>query len=200
VPRTGLSAEEIKDRAVEYAEEAIRTFGFERFRLIEVARELNVSHVALYKHFSDKAALLDSVTEKWLARVDASLERACAVPGRTPTERLHDLFLTLHRAKRDKVSVDPELYKAFDVAAEASKPFVVRHLATVERLLEGIIRDAIAAGEIRSGDVRRIGRLLHQATVAFHHPKLVAQHLGEKREAELRRLLDTLLRGLAHEA
>ncbi len=197
MPRTGLSAEEIKERAVEYAEEAIRNHGFERFRLVDIARELNVSHVALYKHFADKSALLDSVSEKWLATVDAALERVSTAPGRTPSQRLQDFFLAFHRAKRDKVSRDPELYKAFDSASEAVKPFVVRHLATVERLLEQIVRDALAQGELRGRDARQITRLLLEATMSFHHPKLVAERLAESREPELRRLLDTLLRGLA---
>ncbi len=200
MPRTGLSAEEIKDRAVTCAEEAIRKHGFERFRLVDIAREMNVSHVALYAHFSDKSALLDSVSAKWLARVDAMLERVCVGAGRAPAERISDFFVALHRSKRDKVSKDPELYKAFDLASETLKPCVLRHLATVDRLLDGLVRDAIAAGIIRAGDVRRTSKLLHEATLSFHHPKLVAERLNEKREADLRRILDTLLRGLAPSA
>lgn len=196
MPRTGLSSEEIRERAVERAEEAIRKHGYERFRLVDIARELKVSHVALYKHFSDKAALLDSVSEKWLARIDTALARVCAASTRTPEQRIYDFFLTLHRAKCEKVGKDPELYKAFDSAAEMAKPFVVRHLETMGRLLERLVREMLAAQDGRAYEARRVARMLLDGTVSFHHPKLVAERAGEKREAELRRLLDTLLRGV----
>ena len=60
MPRTGLSPEKARQRAVEIAVARIRENGFVKLRLADVAREMGVSHAALYAHFRDKAALLDA--------------------------------------------------------------------------------------------------------------------------------------------
>ena len=47
MPRTGLTADQIKERAVEAALVRMREVGFEKVRLTEIAKELGVSHAAL---------------------------------------------------------------------------------------------------------------------------------------------------------
>ena len=74
MPRTGLTSEEIKEKALQITEEKIRHYGFEKFRLTDIAKELKVSHAALYNHFPDKAALLDAISERWLTRMDTILK------------------------------------------------------------------------------------------------------------------------------
>ncbi|RYG37829.1 TetR/AcrR family transcriptional regulator [bacterium] len=195
MPRTGLSAEEIKERSIEIAEAKIRQLGFDRVRLVDIARELGVSHVALYKHFPDKAALLDAVSEKWLAAFDAELEGVAR--GNGPAgDRIVAWFLAYHRLKLEKVRRDPELYRAFDLAAQAMKPFVVRHLEATGGQLQGLVSDAMREGFFRQANPTDVTSLLLELTVSFHHPKLVAERLNEDREDRLQVVLVTLFRAL----
>jgi len=196
VPRTGLSADEVRERAVEVAADAIRRLGFERVRLVDVARDLGVSHAALYKHFADKTVLLDAVSERWLGEVDATLEKLAQRPNRSAEQRIRDVFLALHRAKRERVLADPALYHAFDTAAEALKPFIVRHLEALQRLLLGLVKEAQGGGEIGKGKAAAIATLLVDATASFTHPKLVSEHAERNRETELQLLLTTVFLGL----
>jgi AcrR family transcriptional regulator len=196
MPRTGLSAQQIRDRAVAFAAERMRKDGFDRVRLVDVARELGVSHVVLYKHFPDKAALLDAVSARWLAGIDGTIERIAADTSRSPLDRLRELFVVVHRAKRDRVRAEPELYRAFDAASEAAKPFIVAHMAVMHAALEGLVREAIAAGAVREGDPAALVQTLIDAMSAFTHPKLVAVYGQVDREADLHRMLDVVIAGL----
>ena len=155
-----------------------------------------MSHAALYLHFEDKSALLDAVSERWLIAIDESLDAVCRRKGKTPSEKILAWMLTLHRAKREKVLHDPELYKSFDVLAKASKPYVQRHLATARAQLVGLAREALAERRRRGADAERIAEVIWESMMAFHHPKLVAQHLDEKREPLLKVVLESVLRGL----
>ena len=57
----------------------IGLLGVDKVRMSDVARDIGVTHAALYPHFADKAALLDAVTQTWLRSVDAAAAAAAAV-------------------------------------------------------------------------------------------------------------------------
>jgi AcrR family transcriptional regulator len=195
MPRTGFTSDQIKEKAIAYAEANIRRFGFEKFRLVDIAKDLGVSHVALYNHFPDKSALLDIVSQKWLTAIDETLKKICE-KEKKPGERIVEFFIKLHQLKREKVQNDPELFKAFNSASERLKPFVVDHLNTQFKLLRDLVSEAISKGEFQQENAERITHILFETTVSFHHPRLVAERLHEKREPSLKRLLSVVLKGL----
>jgi AcrR family transcriptional regulator len=195
MPRTGLSPAQIKEKAIDLTIERMREVGFEKVRLVDIAKELGVSHVALYLHFKDKSALLDAVSDRWLTKIDKDLEAVCKKP-RDPCEKIQAWVLTLHHLKVEKVKSDPELYRAFDYSTQIEKPFSRRHLDTLNTQLIGLVKEAIAKRRLRDADPEIIASIIRESTISFHHPKLVAQYFGEKREPLLRIVVDSVLKGL----
>jgi AcrR family transcriptional regulator len=195
MPRTGLSPAELKERAIDVAEERLRRDGFDRIRLADIARDLSVTHVALYKHFPDKAALIDAVTTRWLHVLHETMEGVAQGPEPVG-ERIRTWFLTYHRLKREKVLRDPEPYRAFGSAFEEMKPSIVCHMGIIHRQLEGLVREAMEAGLLRQGDPMETALLMLETTTGFHHPKIVAERLDEDREPALKVALETTLKGL----
>ena len=195
MPRTGLTAAEIQKKAVDITMVKMREEGFDKVRLTDIAKELGVSHAALYSHFKDKTALLDAVSERWLREIDENLEVICH-KAKDPTEKIIIWMLTLHRAKVAKVLHDPELYKAFDFSASFQKPFVKHHMKSMHTQLVGLVNEAIAKRRMRNADPDTMVEILQASTLAFQHPKLVAQHIHEKREPLLRLVLESVLIGL----
>lgn len=195
MPRTGLTAAEIREKAIDATMARMREDGFDKVRLTEIARELGLSHAALYAHFADKTALLDAVSERWLREIDNSLEAVCR-KSKEPTEKILAWMLLLHRAKVAKVLHDPELFKAFDLSTAVQKPFAQRHMDTMHGQLVGLVKEAIAKRRMRDADPESMAAVIQESLMAFHHPKLVAQHIGEKREPLLRLVLESVLKGL----
>ena len=195
MPRTGLNAEQLREKAIEATLAKMREVGFEKVRLTDIAKELRVSHATLYSHFKDKSDLLDAVAEVWLLKLDEKLESICRQP-KDPDAKIRDWVLAIHRAKLEKVRLDPELYRAFDLASEKSKPFVKRHLETLHRQLLGLVGEAIVKKRIPAADPEEMSKIIAAAVLAFHHPRLVALYIDEEREALLGQVLDSVLRGL----
>lgn len=77
MPRTGLSPQQVSQAAIAHATTRIKRDGFNKVRLIDIARDLGISHAALYAHFANKGALLDSVTAKWITEIDVALQKIC---------------------------------------------------------------------------------------------------------------------------
>lgn len=195
MPRTGLSAPEIRSKAVDAAAAMMREVGYDKVRLTDVAKKLGVSHAALYAHFEDKAALFDAVSERWLVQIDDHLAEICGKRG-NPADKIVEWMVMFHRAKLEKVQRDPELYKSFDLTASLKKPYVRRHMETVRAQLVGLATEAIAKRKLRA-DPEAIATVLYEATMGFHHPKLVALYAHEAREPVLRAVLDSVLKGLS---
>ena len=194
MPRTGLTTEEIRDKAIDAALARMREHGFEKVRLSDVARALDISHAALYAHFANKAALLDAVTERWLNETDARLQALCLIDDE-PLRKIRAWFVMSYRLKRARVSQDPELYRAFDVAAALKKPYVAAHLATANRQLVELVEEAAAA--LGGASPQEHATILFEAMTAFHHPTLMSEHAGEDREPLLERVLDAVLIGMS---
>lgn len=196
MPRTGWTVEELKSKALDAAERVIRNSGFERSKLTDVARELGISHAALYKHFDSKEALLDAVTARWLERIDHKLTDVAEHTGSAP-ERIRKWFLALHHCKREKILVEPELFRAFDMSSIKGSPAALAHLHFMQNQLTDLIQQGIKEGSLKTENPEQVAALLFEATMAYHHPRLVLEQLETDREPALNQLLDVLLSAYA---
>ncbi len=194
MPRTGLTPQELRTRAIEVALERIRAQGFDNVKLTDVARELGISHVALYARFESKEALLDAVLEMWLADTTAALDAVCA-SKRKPMAKLEQWFLTQYTLKRDRALHDRAVYQAFAMATATNKPFACAYLERRRQQLLGILEEA--RDLLGSDPLERQAAVLLDGMAGFLHPRLILEGAETNREAPLKRVLQTLLRGLA---
>lgn len=198
MPRTGLTAEQLKEKAIDHALLHMRQVGFNKVRLSDIAKELGVSHAALYSHFADKSALFDAVCERWLVEFDDDQEKLCTEKkSGDALQRLTQWFMQLHKMKIAKVKNDPELFKALNFSTEVEKPFVQKHLATMRRQLGVIVGQAIESNLIADKDANQIVTLLMESTMSFHHPAMVAMYGATDREKLLKQVLETMYLGFA---
>jgi AcrR family transcriptional regulator len=200
MPRTGLTPEELKIKALDAAEQIIRISGVERSRLTDIAREVGVSHAALYKHFANKEELLDAVTDRWLHHIDLQLTDIAQGNG-SPIQRLRAFFLGLYELKRAKIMSEPKLYEAFNIATAQLRPSVQAHMNHMFDLLQHLIQDAITQQELRplqeNETLLMRCEVLFEGTMAFHHPRLVFENKERDRHPALEAVLSTLLRGFS---
>lgn len=189
MPRTGLAPEEIRERAIAIARLLIRDRGPDRLRLTDVAREMDVSHTALYAHFPNKAALLDAVLAQWLSDPEEKLAAFAATPN-PDAVRMKEWLVLLHRLKVERATSDPQLYAAVNTATVRETPAARAHVAA---LLDQLGSLAAATGLPAPA---ASAALLFEATALYHHPALIGQFGGEARVDALERLVDVLVTGI----
>lgn len=195
MPRTGLTKDQSLRKIIELAEKKIRKTGFNNLKLTQLAKELGVSHAALYKHISSKEALLDLISEEWLLEIDDRLKCISKEPI-DAYELLLKWFTTYHKLKLDKIRKDPEIYKTFNMAVEKKKDFVQKHLNELTDQLAHIVERGKESKMFRRYSTSRTVNLFMDSTASFHHPVLVVEQQGKDRIQELKNLLDTIVRGL----
>lgn len=123
-----------------------------QFTLREVARRAGVSHAAPYKHFPDKAALLNELA---LLGFDRLYEALVAAKPRQPNV-IRDAFLAIAQAYLDFGKSNPALYRLM-FSAEAGKAADVhlneRALAAFGVLI-ALLERGQSEGKLRNRDVR----------------------------------------------
>jgi AcrR family transcriptional regulator len=104
----GIMAKVTEADIFQVAREVLAEKGFEKARLTDVARGLDITPAALYKHFSNKENLFETLNDQWLNSVDAP---AIAAAGRasegTRVTALHDWLWQLVTGRRNAYQAEP---------------------------------------------------------------------------------------------
>ena len=138
--------------------------------VLDVARQLGVSHGSVYRHFPSKAALREAVILRWLDQVREDLATAVQDPALTPPERLRAMLTTMFATKRAKAREDPELFATFRVLAAEHSTVSTAHVAFLLDEIRAIVADGIAGGDFAPGEPEMIARAIFNATTRFHDP------------------------------
>jgi AcrR family transcriptional regulator len=158
-----------REQILDAAEDALRRFGPAKANVVDVARALGVSHGSVYRHFPSKAALRDTVTGRWLARVSDPLAEIANASG--PAEkRLRRWFEALIATKRRKTLAEPELFATYQAIFRDAHAVVMHHVETLVAQLATIIADGAKQGAFHTGDPLATARAIFDATARFHNP------------------------------
>ena len=185
------------DRILAAAETVLRRYGVEKTNVVDIAKTLEISHAAIYKHFPSKKALLDAVAERWLEKVTAPLEAIAKDTKKSPTTRLIAWFENLRHAKQRKVLDDPELFRVYHRLAMDAGELASDHVISLVDQVATIIAAGIQKKEFSAKlEPREAAQACLQSMAPFHHPALLILSGTPPKEADARAVMALLLAGL----
>ena len=154
------------ERILEASEDVLRRYGPAKATVVDVARELGVSHGSVYRHFPSKAALRDAVAEAFQADV---LMAIAAGRGAAP-RRLRRWLDALVESKQRRAREDPELFATYVQIASESREVITAHVSELVSQLARIISDGVEEGDFAVDDPKDAARAVFDATARFHNP------------------------------
>ena len=139
---------------LETAEALLESRGPAGLSLREVARSAGVSHAAPYRHFRDKAALLQALAQRGFERLQLAIERAADGARQNPEQQLVDAGVACVR----QAVRFPELSRLMfgGVMPQAEKGASLDAAMAAFGVLEKILHDGIAAGVFRQRDAQEL--------------------------------------------
>ncbi|MEX2962001.1 TetR family transcriptional regulator [Microbulbifer sp. TYP-18] len=159
-----------REKILDAAEDVLRKFGPRKITVVDIARSLNVSHGAVYRHFDTKSALHEAITSRWLERAMVPLAEISNKTS-SPKKRLHDWFKALMDIKREKATEDPEMFASYALLAQTiPKHIIFEHLELMIQQVEKILLDGVEDGSFEIKDCAITARCLFHATYRYHHP------------------------------
>jgi AcrR family transcriptional regulator len=127
----------------------IAEHGARALTLRELGKRAGVSRMAAYRHFRDRAALLEAIQEAGFERFAEALEQARLAAGDDFTHRMRALAVAYVRFARE----NPAYFEV--MFSPAGEPEASRRSEAGERAFETIhrtIREGQEAGDVRAGD------------------------------------------------
>jgi AcrR family transcriptional regulator len=181
---------------VSATEEILRRHGPDKTTVLDVARQLGVSHGSVYRHFASKSALREAVIRRWLDRVRDELAAAAHNRELPPPERLRALLTTMFAAKWTKAREDPELFATFRVLAAEHSTVSSGHVGFMVAQVRDVIIDGVASGDFAAGEPELSARAVLNATNRFHDPTHAAEWHSPETEADSAAVVSLILDGL----
>ena len=189
---TPLTAE----RILQASEDVLRRYGPAKATVVDIARELEVSHGSVYRHFPSKAALRDAVAERWLAGVSEPLAEIANEDAPAP-ERLRRWLDLLVESKQSRARDDPELFATYLQIAGESREVITEHVNTLVAQLARIVADGVEQDVFIAPDTSAAGRALLDATARFHNPANAASWSDPGIATAYEQVVSLILAGLS---
>ncbi len=172
---------------LEVAERLFRQIGFQKTRVADIARELNMSTTNVYRFFGAKSEINQAVCLDLLGRIEAEAEKIAASRG-TAAQRMRNLVASVEKAHSKLYMSDRKLHELIAAAITENWTIMRKHNQRMTGILEQIIASGMAAGEFHPGDAALAARLVNTACIRFCHPRLMVKY-----EQELEPVLDQMV-------
>jgi AcrR family transcriptional regulator len=183
------------DQILVASEDVLRRYGPAKATVVDVARELGVSHGSVYRHFQSKAALRDAVAERWLADVSEPLAKIAEASGPAP-RRLRRWLDLLVDSKQSRARDDPELFATYVQIAGESREVIAAHVDTLVAQLARIISDGVKDGDFVARNPKSSARAVFDATARFHNPANAVAWTAPGIDADYEAVRSLVLAGL----
>jgi len=187
-----------KTQILDAAEETLRRFGPDKASVTDVAKLLHVSHGTIYRHYENKVALREAVTERWLE--EKIITPLTDVLNRTSSNTCDHLKLYighLIELKQQYARIDKEMFKMYAEVTEQSANLIKRHVRIIIEQLSTLIASGRLNGEIAVTDVSTLAETIFMATSRFHHPAHANEWENEDCESNFNNVWDLILRAIA---
>jgi len=164
---------DLKERILQTTEKLLRRYGASKLSVVDVAREIGMSHGNVYRFFGSKSVLLGAISERWLCNVMTPLT-VIANSNNSADVKLTEWINRLRTIKRQRYLDEPEFFALYGEIAEQARHEVTRHIDHMLDQLQTIIEEGKTQGIFHVADSREAARAVLSATARLHHPAFVA--------------------------
>ncbi|KAB7739339.1 TetR family transcriptional regulator [Parvibaculum sedimenti] len=187
--------EDTRDRIVASASAQIQRHGHIKTTVADVAKHCRMSPANIYRFFPTKAALIEAVSEIWLALAEDNA-RAIARQPSCASARVREFIVGVHEFNRDRYTRNGEVHETVVAATTERWPIVARHEKVLISIFASILEDGVRKGEFEIDDIEGTAAVMIAAMVKFHNPIMVAQYHGESLIEQANALADFMLKAI----
>lgn len=166
------SANEIRVRILQVAEERFRRVGHLKTSMADIAAELDMSPANLYRFFPARQAISDAICHRAVKEI-ADIAFAIALMDMPAALKIERLLTAVHRYNRARFFNDRRMHDMIIAASRANTAILAVHLDRMEKLFEYIIRQGIKAGKVEGACPAQAARALNGSFAIFLDPALI---------------------------
>lgn len=180
------------------AERLFSQIGFQKTAVVDIARELHMSHANVYRFFSAKAEINEAVARRLLSQVEVLAANIAKRSG-SPSQRLREFIAAIEKQNAQRFLENRKLHELVETAFNENWPIVHEHAQSLNDVLAEIISQGNDAGEFHAEDCELAAILVRSACIRFCHPRLMVERARDP-EPAIDQMIDFCLSALARGA
>ena len=184
------------DAILDAADARFADYGYSKTTMAEIAADCDMSVGNLYRHFKNKEAIALAGMRRILqAKLDAGMDAAAA--EQDALQAMEAFLLTRLRIAHAHYAGTRHLFDMMALINAGHRDVLLDYERQVIAALADILGRGIAQGRFRPLDAAQTAYDIHQATLRYNNPVNLKFNDLSVLEADLKRLVALLFRGLA---
>ena len=189
-------SEQIRSDILDAAEKRLRTYGYGKTTMAEIATDVSMSAANLYRYFDNKldigAALAQRCFSERLTILQAVVERH----DLSATQKLEEFVVANLRYTHTQFSEAPKVNELVDIIIAERCEIIQAKIETDLRLINSILHEGVQSGEFVIDDSAATAQAVMHATVKFSVPLFMTMYPLDEFERHARNLVALLVKGL----
>lgn len=189
----GKGATRTRELILDTARKLLRRYGQDKLTVVDIAREMGMSHANVYRYFTTKSAILDAIIDEWLARLETFVE-AIVQRQDSAAKRIEAVVVELHRKRKKKLMKDARVFDTYRRVVEIRPDMAARRRQQLIRVFKTLLDEGVRSGEFAPMNTMSSAVTLKDATALFLHPLMIPTNLHEETEERAREVVRCVLR------
>lgn len=187
---------DVRDQIVIAATEHFSRYGYEKTTVSDLAKSIGFSKAYIYKFFSSKQAIGESICTNCIDKIEADVRRAIEEADQPP-EKLRRMFKEIVQASLRLFSGDRKLYEIAAYAAAERWQATIIYEQNIKMLLQNILQEGRQTGDFeRKTPLDEMTTAIYLVMRPYLHPLMLQHNFDNIEEAPIQ-LSSLVLRSLA---
>ncbi len=190
------SQPELYQSILDCAETLFHTLGYQKVTVGDIAKTLKMSPANIYRFFSSKAQLRESLAARLTSELEGACVKAMQSSG-TPSERLTRMIVTHHQMTVERFIANSNVLEMLSDAMRENWSVVQSHMERTCSLFEAVIEDGVKAGEFSVSDRKLAARLVLNSIAVYIDPSEILLQQGAIPDGEVEAMCRFIVGALA---
>lgn len=192
----GPADHDVRDQIVVAATEHFSRYGYGKTTVSDLAKSIGFSKAYIYKFFSSKQAIGESICTNCIDKIEADVRRAIEEADQPP-EKLRRMFKEIVQASLRLFSGDRKLYEIAASAAAERWQVTIIYEQNIKMLLQNILQEGRQTGDFeRKTPLDEMTTAIYLVMRPYLHPLMLQHNFDNIEEAPIQ-LSNLVLRSLA---
>lgn len=191
-------SELIRSEILDAAEQRLRTYGYGKTTMAEIANDVGMSAANLYRYFDNKLDIGAALTQRCFCDRNALLQAVVDRRDLTAAQKLEEFVLCLLRYTHTEFSESPKVNELVDIIVEERREIIQAKIENDFKLLNLILQEGTQSGEFAVDNMQTTVQAVSHAITKFSLPLFMSMYPLDEYEQHARNLVALLIKGLSN--
>lgn len=189
-------SEQIRTDILDAAEQRLRTYGYGKTTMAEIATDVGMSAANLYRYFDNKLDIGAALAQRCFSERFAVLSAVVGRQDLSATQKLESFVIENLRYTHTQFSEAPKVNELVDIIMTERCELIQAKIENDLKLVNAILENGVQTGEFAIEDIGVTAEAVQHAIVKFSVPLFMTMYPLDEFEQHARNLVSLLVRGL----